>query len=162
MFDFDVGKLVMFGVVALVVIGPKDLPRAMRAAGRMLGKMRQIKSELQGQFDALVKDADADGVTKELSALSALAQIDLAANPATAMRGHSPASSAGGDAVAAAPAGRAVDEEAFASPQMKAYLLREPEPAPLDPLASASAQALSEEAARPTGATRLEAAIEAP
>ncbi len=50
MFDFDVGKLLIFGIVALAVIPPKDLPRVMRVVGQALGRMRRMAAEFQGQF----------------------------------------------------------------------------------------------------------------
>ena len=50
MFDFDVGKLLVVGIVALAVIPPKDLPRVMRTVGQAVGKMRRMAAEFQGQF----------------------------------------------------------------------------------------------------------------
>ena len=42
MFDFDVGKLLLIGVVALIFIPPKDLPQALRQLGRLLGQARRM------------------------------------------------------------------------------------------------------------------------
>ena len=50
MFDFDIGKLMVVGIVALAVIPPKDLPRVMRTVGQVVGKMRRMAAEFQGQF----------------------------------------------------------------------------------------------------------------
>ena len=44
MFDIGVGELLVILIVAVVVIGPKDLPLAMRTAGRWIGKMRRISA----------------------------------------------------------------------------------------------------------------------
>ena len=86
MFDFDVGKLLIFGIVALAVIPPKDLPRVMRAVGQYVGKMRRMAAEFQGQFMEAMREADLESVKKELTALDQSARIDAAFDPAMAMR----------------------------------------------------------------------------
>ena len=93
MFDFDAGKLLVFGIVALAVIPPKDLPRVMRTAGQYLGKMRRMASEFQGQFMQAMREADFegvkhdfDGVKKEFDAMGAAAKIDSTFDPAMAVR----------------------------------------------------------------------------
>ena len=42
MFDLDAGKLVVFGIVALAVIPPKDLPRVLRTVGKYVGQARRM------------------------------------------------------------------------------------------------------------------------
>ena len=69
MFDFDVGKLLIFGIVALAVIPPKDLPRVMRVVGQALGRMRRMAAEFQGQFMDAMREADLDSVKKELDSV---------------------------------------------------------------------------------------------
>ena len=69
MFDFDVGKLLVFGIIALAVIPPKDLPRVMRAVGQAMGKMRRMAREFQGEFMEAMREADLDSVKKELDSL---------------------------------------------------------------------------------------------
>jgi sec-independent protein translocase protein TatB len=86
MFDFDVGKLLIFGIVALAVIPPKDLPRVMRTVGQVMGKMRRMAAEFQGQFMEAMREADLESVKKELTALDQSARIDSAFDPAMAMR----------------------------------------------------------------------------
>jgi sec-independent protein translocase protein TatB len=86
MFDFDVGKLLIFGIVALAVIPPKDLPRVMRTVGQVLGKMRRMASEFQGQFMEAMREADLDSVKKELTALDESAKIGAAFDPVMAVR----------------------------------------------------------------------------
>ena len=66
MFDFDVGKLLVFGIIALVVIPPKDLPRVMRTVGQYVGKMRRMAAEFQGQFREAMREADLESVKKEI------------------------------------------------------------------------------------------------
>ena len=62
MFDFDVGKLLIFGIVALAVIPPKDLPRVMRVVGLALGRMRRMAAVFQGQFMDAMREVELDSV----------------------------------------------------------------------------------------------------
>jgi sec-independent protein translocase protein TatB len=78
MFDFDVGKLLVFGIVALAVIPPKDLPRVMRTVGQALGKMRRMAAEFQGQFKEAMREADLESVKKEFDGLSADVKKEVA------------------------------------------------------------------------------------
>jgi sec-independent protein translocase protein TatB len=122
MFDLDVSKLLMVGVVALVVIGPKDLPRVLRVAGQVMGKMRRVRSEVQSQFADLMKEAGLDEAKKEFEAIDRAAYVELAADPRTAVRGHLPGASAAPPDSAEAGGEAAPAEEIYASPEMRAYL----------------------------------------
>ena len=51
MFDISWGKLVIIGVVALLVIGPKELPAVLRQLGPWMTKIRRMAAEFQGQFN---------------------------------------------------------------------------------------------------------------
>src|SRR5271169_2128226 len=86
MFDFDIGKLMVVGIVALAVIPPKDLPRVMRTVGQVVGKMRRMAAEFQGQFMEAMKEADLDSVKKEFDQLEHAAKIDTSFDPAAVMR----------------------------------------------------------------------------
>ena len=86
MFDFDVGKLLVFGIVALAVIPPKDLPRVMRTVGQYMGKMRRMAADFQGQFMEAMREADFESVKKEIDSMNAAAKIDSTFDPVMAMR----------------------------------------------------------------------------
>jgi sec-independent protein translocase protein TatB len=58
MFDVDAGKLLLIGVVALVVIGPKELPGVLRTLGKTMAKMRQMAGEFRSQFDEAMREAE--------------------------------------------------------------------------------------------------------
>ncbi len=58
MFDFGAGELVVIGVVALVAIGPKELPGLLRTVGQAVGKMRRMAGEFQNQFNDAMREAD--------------------------------------------------------------------------------------------------------
>jgi len=86
MFDIDAGKILVVGVVALLVIGPKDLPRVLRTVGQTVGKMRRMAAEFQNQFMEAIKEADLEDVKKEISAINESAKIDGSFDPASLMR----------------------------------------------------------------------------
>jgi sec-independent protein translocase protein TatB len=90
MFDLDVGKMLIVGIVALAVIPPKDLPRVMRTVGQTVGKMRRMAAEFQGQFmDAMrevEREADLESVKKEFQAINEQAKVDVAFDPVGLMR----------------------------------------------------------------------------
>lgn len=86
MFDIDAGKILVVGVVALLVIGPKDLPRVLRAVGKTVGQMRRMATEFQNQFMEAIKEADLEDVKKEISAINESAKIDGSFDPASLMR----------------------------------------------------------------------------
>ena len=90
MFDLDISKMIIVGIVALAVIPPKDLPRVMRTVGQTIGKMRRMASEFQGQFMEAMREvereADLDSVKKEFQAISDQAKIDTSFDPVGMMR----------------------------------------------------------------------------
>lgn len=57
---FDVGwtELLVIAVVAIIVVGPKDLPRMLRAFGQTVGKMRRMANEFQSTFNDALKEAE--------------------------------------------------------------------------------------------------------
>src|SRR5260370_37804486 len=65
---FDIGwpELMLIGIVALVVIGPKDLPRALRVAGFWVRKARTLSREFQGSIDQMIREAELDEVRQDL------------------------------------------------------------------------------------------------
>lgn len=74
MFDFGIGYTEMFvvAVVAIIVIGPKDLPRVLRALGKTVAKMRGMAREFQGHLDGAMKEAGLDDVKKEFNNLKSM------------------------------------------------------------------------------------------
>jgi sec-independent protein translocase protein TatB len=81
MFDFDAGKLLIIGVVALIVIGPKDLPRVLRQVGQAVGRLRRMASEFQGQFMDAMKEADIQDIRDEMAKVTSQAKLDVNFNP---------------------------------------------------------------------------------
>lgn len=58
MFDIASPELLLVAVVAIVVIGPKDLPKAMRVVGYWVGKARGTMRQFRSGFDAMVREAE--------------------------------------------------------------------------------------------------------
>ena len=58
MFEIGWSELLVIAVVAIVVIGPKDLPKAMRAVGGWTAKMKRMAREFQGQFNEALREAE--------------------------------------------------------------------------------------------------------
>jgi sec-independent protein translocase protein TatB len=64
----DIGwpEFMLIGIIALVVIGPKDLPRAMRVAGLWMRKARNMSREFQNHIDQMIREAELDDVRDDL------------------------------------------------------------------------------------------------
>jgi len=65
MFGFAWSEIILIGAVALVVIGPKDLPRVMRTAGQWSRKLRVLAGDFQRHVDDMVRQAELDEVKRE-------------------------------------------------------------------------------------------------
>jgi len=77
MFDFGIGytEIMVIALVAIIVIGPKDLPKVLRALGRTTAKLRGMAREFQSHLDEAMKDAGLDEVKKEVQNLKNLNPI---------------------------------------------------------------------------------------
>ena len=58
MFDIGWSELVVIAVVALIAIGPKELPGVLRMVGQWMGKARKMAAEFQGQFQEAMREAE--------------------------------------------------------------------------------------------------------
>src|ERR1700716_848863 len=58
MFDIGWSELVVIAVVALIAIGPKELPGVLRTVGQWMGKARKMAAEFQGQFQEAMREAE--------------------------------------------------------------------------------------------------------
>ena len=91
MLDFDLSKMLIVGIIALIVIGPKELPAVLRTMGQVMGRMRKMASEFQAQFTAAMREAEVDdintGLHQDITKVGAdlTTQIGLGTTPATAM-----------------------------------------------------------------------------
>ena len=69
MFDIGWGELLVIGVVALLVVGPKELPALLRTLGQGMTKLRRMASEFQGQFQEAMREAEIADLKKEADKL---------------------------------------------------------------------------------------------
>lgn len=80
MFDIGWGELVVIGIVALIAIGPKELPTVLRTLGQYMGKVRRMASEFQGQFQEAMREAELVELKKQAedlkSSVSDLGNLD--------------------------------------------------------------------------------------
>ena len=72
--DFGMSELLLIGVVALVFIGPKDLPKALRVAGFWVRKARTLSREFQTSVEQMIREAELDEMRQELKKVT---EIDL-------------------------------------------------------------------------------------
>lgn len=70
MFDLGWGKIVIIAVIALVVIGPKELPAVLRTVGQWMGKIRRMAAEFQGQFQEAMREAEMADLKKSIDAIT--------------------------------------------------------------------------------------------
>ena len=69
MFDLSWSHILIFLVVALVVVGPKDMPRLLRMVGQWVAKARGMANEFRKSFDEMARQSELDELRKELDAL---------------------------------------------------------------------------------------------
>ena len=69
MFDMSWGEVMLIGGVALIVIGPKDLPKALRTVGQITGKLRRMAGEFQSQFNEAIREAELDEARREFDGI---------------------------------------------------------------------------------------------
>src|SRR5436189_825693 len=74
MFDIGWGELLLIGIVALIAIGPKELPGALRALGQWVAKIRRMASEFQNQFHEAMREAELADLKKEVDEMATKAQ----------------------------------------------------------------------------------------
>jgi len=137
MFDFAWSELAVIAVVALVVIGPKDLPRVMRTVGIWVGKARAIAREFQGSLDQMMREAELEEMRKQVEQatnVNLAHEIERTIDPAGELQ-------------------KSLDEPALSPPPLtpEASTPAAPEPAPSD-AAPAQPDAASEAAPSPVPA----------
>lgn len=79
MFDIGWSELVVIGVVALIVIGPKELPGVIRSVGRGVAKLRTMAGEFRAQFDDAMREAELHEVKKSFDDMKSAADNATAA-----------------------------------------------------------------------------------
>jgi sec-independent protein translocase protein TatB len=86
MFDVGYSELLVIAIVLIVVIGPKDLPKMLRAFGKAMTRFRQVSGDFRRQFDEALKESELGEVRKAIDSARSLdprVQIRNALNPLT-------------------------------------------------------------------------------
>lgn len=76
MFDIGWTELLVIAVVAIIVVGPKDLPGMLRTLGRYAGKMRRMASEFRSQFDDALRESELDELRTTISDVGKLNPVN--------------------------------------------------------------------------------------
>ena len=113
MFDIGAAELLVIVIVAIVVIGPKDMPRALRTAGRWIGKVRRVSNHFRAGIDTMIREAEMEEMEKKWAEQNAKI---MAQHPDTPELGEHemqplPNSDSAAGAEAGAPAPPAADDE---------------------------------------------------
>src|SRR5580704_4800271 len=84
MFDFAWTEIALTGLVAVLVLGPKELPQAMRAVGRFTRQARKLAGEFQGHVNDLVREAELEEIrtsVQKVTQTNVGAEIDKLLDP---------------------------------------------------------------------------------
>jgi len=79
MFDIGASELLLVVIVAIVAIGPKDLPLALRTAGRWIGKIRRISGHFRSGIESMIREAELEDMEKKWATQNAAIMADDAA-----------------------------------------------------------------------------------
>ena len=120
MFDFAWSEIALIGIVALIAIGPKDMPVAIRAVTQMIKKARRMASEFQTHVDEMVREANLDEVRSQINEIRSMdikGTVERAVDPDGALRSGfaaNPLATAAAATTVAAQGGAAADKPADA------------------------------------------------
>jgi sec-independent protein translocase protein TatB len=132
-FDIGWGELVLIGVVALIVIGPKELPATLRTLGQYMTKIRRMAAEFQSQFQEAMREAEMADLKQHFDSIQDAAKDLRSFDPVATVRNEietaaadKPAKSEGEKpATASADKGAASEVVSSAAPS--------PQPVPAEP-----------------------------
>jgi sec-independent protein translocase protein TatB len=81
--DIGASELLVIAVVALIVVGPKDLPMLLRKLGQFMAKLRGMASEFRASFDEMARQSELDELRKEVEAMRSGQLADIATHAST-------------------------------------------------------------------------------
>jgi len=81
--DLSPTHIIIFVVLALLVVGPKDLPALLRKTGQFMGRLRGMANEFRASFDEMARQSELDELRKEVEAMRA-----AAAKPVNELKDH--------------------------------------------------------------------------
>jgi len=130
MFDIGWSELVVIAVVALIAIGPKELPGVLRTVGQYMGRIRRMASEFQGQFQEAMREAEMADLKKQVDEMTDTAKGFTDFDPLASVKKEV-------DSFTADPLGSSTSSAASASPEAAAPSA----PAPVSPDAAIAPEA---------------------
>ena len=148
MLDIGWGELVIIGVVALLVVGPKELPALLRTIGRYTGMLKKQANEFRAQFDEAMRETEIEKLRKDVESIKAEAESTLRAAEQSVQTEIAEAKSEIDSVTAEA---RAKLDEAERASEMPAAVTAEPTPA-LESPASQTHAALTVPGSEPDAA----------
>lgn len=89
MFDIGASELLVLVIVAIVVIGPKDLPMALRTAGRWVAKMRSVSNHFRSGIETMIREAEMEEMERKWKDQNERIMRETAAQEAAAAQGQS-------------------------------------------------------------------------
>jgi sec-independent protein translocase protein TatB len=78
MFDITSSKLLILGIVALLVIGPKDLPALLRTIGKYMGIIKRHAADFRAQFEEAIRESELDQIKKDVEKIGTETQSSFA------------------------------------------------------------------------------------
>lgn len=88
MFDIGASELLVLVIVAIVVIGPKDLPLALRTAGRWVAKMRRVSNHFKAGIETMIREAEMEEMERKWKEQNERIMRETAAQEAAAAQGQ--------------------------------------------------------------------------
>jgi sec-independent protein translocase protein TatB len=85
-FDVGWGELVLIGIVALIVIGPKELPAVLRTVGQAMTKIRRMAAEFQSQFQEAMREAEMAELKQQFDTIQDAAKDIRSFDPVSTVR----------------------------------------------------------------------------
>ena len=86
MFDIGWSELLVIGIVALIAIGPKELPTVLRTLGQYMGKIRRMAADFQGQFQEAMREAEMADLKKSFDEVKDVATGITSGNVMTSLQ----------------------------------------------------------------------------
>ncbi len=144
MFEIGWSELMVIGVVLIVVVGPKDLPRMLRTFGKATSQMRRMAGDFRRQFDEALREAELDEVrntVRDVNKMNPAAGVRDALNPIRAV-GDEIRSSLRAATKAPEPKVASADASAVATEPAEVAALA-PMPSPIEPASCPSEPAVA-------------------
>ena len=161
MFDFSWSELLVIGMIALIAIGPKELPGVLRGLGHWMGKVRRMASDFQDQFREAMREAEVADLKKQFDEASAKASsafsnpLETAHKEVEAALGSEPKAfdrSAEQPAVSTADPGAIEPSAGVQSPEPDRPAIPEPAAATTDAPVTSAPLDITPDSAKPGGA----------